>query len=209
MANGWEMVPAWESAIQVKENADRWDAYRKARLAADLAGKPLLNIGCPRVYGPMSMKYPCGDVCLDIDPQRLESCESSSPTLGDVRRIPFPDGYFGAALCCHVLEHLPTVADAEQALAELRRVADTVFVCSPTRSSLMAWLHPEHRLWVNHLPDGSITFEQRSRGDWTELEMLRGITTVGIAGSIGFTLFLLARHFRARQPAAAIRRAGH
>lgn len=152
-------LAGYELALQLREEADRWEAWELARATADRVGRPLLNVGCPRRYPG---KYPCGDVCLDNDPWRLAVCRSPRPTLGDVRRIPFPAGYFGAALCSHVLEHLPSVADAERALAELRRVADgRVVLCWPSRYSLAANLHPDHRLWVEPLPDGSVRIEQR------------------------------------------------
>lgn len=160
-------VGAWQAALQLKEHGDRWAAWDAARLAADARGKPLLNIGCPRRSGLLWSgigSYPCGDVCLDISPWRLAACRSPRPTLGDVRAMTrFADRSFGAALCCHVLEHLATVADAEAAVAELARVADVVYVCSPSRLSVSGWLHPEHALWVDHWPDGRLSFEQRVR----------------------------------------------
>ncbi|MDA8186870.1 MAG: methyltransferase domain-containing protein [Dehalococcoidales bacterium] len=150
---------AAEGAIQIKEHQERWEAYHKARRAADMVGKPLLNVGCPRKY---PLKYPCGDVCLDIDLRRLYLCQSPFPKFGDVRCIPFPDGYFGAALCTHVLEHLATVADAKLALTELARVSNgQVFLAFPSKSSIAAWVHPEHHLWITQNADGSVQIEQR------------------------------------------------
>ncbi len=152
-------VLLYEGLRQLHENGERWSAYQQARAMADALGKPLLNVGCPRIFPG---KYPCGDVCLDISPERLAHCQSPEPVLADVRDIPYPDAWFGAALCSHVLEHLPTVEDALQALRELRRVAGgRVYVVSPSRLSLAAWLHPEHRLWVEQLPEGSIRIQQR------------------------------------------------
>jgi hypothetical protein len=149
----------WEGLLQVAENNDRWAAYASARATANALQKPLLNIGCPRQY---PFKYPCGDVCLDISEWRLSACQAKQPTLGDVRRIPFPDGYFGAALCCHVLEHLATAQDAQQAYKELHRVTNgKVFLALPTKLSMAAWVHPEHKLWVQRLPDGSLQIEER------------------------------------------------
>lgn len=140
------------------EMTERVEAYVQARREASRAGKPLLNIGCPRTH---SHSYPCGDVCIDLDAHQLRSCESSSPRVGDVRAIPFRSKYFGAVLCSHVLEHLPTVADAERATAEMQRVGDRVYVTVPKRWSIAAILHPEHHLWVDRTPDGQLLFEQR------------------------------------------------
>lgn len=151
-------VAAWQGLILARERFDRNAAYQLARAASDVAGKPLLNIGCPRLY---PLLYPCGDVCLDISERRLAVCQSPHPTLGDIRHIPFPDHYFGAAICSHVLEHLASVADAQQALSELNRVAGRVFIVSPSRLTISGWLHPEHQLWVDQLPTGEVRFEQR------------------------------------------------
>jgi hypothetical protein len=66
----------------------------------------------------------------------------------DIRNIPLPDKWAGAAFASHVLEHLPTPADARIALGELGRIADYVYIVSPRKSNIMAWLHPDHHLWV-------------------------------------------------------------
>ncbi len=153
------VAAVWEGYLQLVENSDRWETYRAARAAADAVGKPLLNIGCPRKW---PLKYPCGDVCLDLDANRLALCQSSRPTFADVRAIPFPDGYFGAALCTHVLEHLASVDDAQQALSELLRVSSgSVFLASPSRLSFAAWANTEHNLWIDQATDGRITITAR------------------------------------------------
>lgn len=142
------------------ERLDRWATYLEARAAADATGRPLLNIGCP---GPLGWwAHPCGDVCLDLDPERLRFCRSKLPTLGDIRDIRFPDGFFGAALASHVLEHLPSPGDVDRALAELRRVSNgRVFIAVPVKLNLHAWIHPDHHLWVTKRSDGSLLVEQR------------------------------------------------
>jgi ubiquinone/menaquinone biosynthesis C-methylase UbiE len=80
--------------------------------------------------------------------------------VADVRDIPYPGGYFGAVFCSHVLEHLPTPEDACQAIKEMERVADRVFLVVPHKSSIIAWLHPDHHLWVT-VDGNSVTIEQR------------------------------------------------
>lgn len=147
--------------VRLREHADRRDAWEAARAESVRVGRPLLNIGCGSTQW---LPTPCGDVCLDSDPRRLANCQASDSRVGDVRAIPYPDHSFGAAVACHVLEHLPTVADGELALAELHRVALVVYVVSPGGDYVGNWLTPDHYLWVNHGPDGTITFEQRARG---------------------------------------------
>jgi ubiquinone/menaquinone biosynthesis C-methylase UbiE len=68
--------------------------------------------------------------------------------VATVTHLPFPDKTFGAALASHLLEHLYNVDEAKQALEELSRVAEKVFIAYPTRQSFAAWIIPDHRLWV-------------------------------------------------------------
>lgn len=129
--------------------------FQQARDYSDSVGKPLLVVGTPKFV----FNHPCGDVTIDINPDVAKWCDTE---IADVRAIPYPDQYFGAAFISHVLEHLPTVQDAYDALEELHRVAEKVFVVSPSKLILVAWLHPEHHLWVT--PDGEgFIIEQRGK----------------------------------------------
>ena len=142
-----------EGIQQLTELDERHKIFAQARDYADSIDKPLLVVGCPK----HSFSHPCGDVTIDIDPPAQTLCDM---TIADIRDIPFPSHYFGAAFVSHVLEHLPTIGDAIQALGELHRVADRVFIVSPHKSSLMAWLNPDHYLWV--IPEGDdFLIEQR------------------------------------------------
>jgi hypothetical protein len=157
----------YECAWTVSEKKERNEAYRSARSYCNQVRKPLLNIGCPstRPFG-----YPCGDWCLDDAPGRLKYCRSPHPILGDVCNLAgFPYRSFGAVSCFHVLEHLPTIADAQKAMAEMTRVADQVFVCTPGRGHPIAWLHPDHHLWVEPVGGGIYRIEQRFRGSQSDI----------------------------------------
>ncbi len=147
MSKSWwpilRVAGLWCAVVILCEHTERRWAYRKARDAA--GDKPLLVVGCPSNTG----NHPCGDVCLDVDPAQLTLCQSQRPTLGDVRSIPFPDGYFGACLCSHVLEHLDSIDDVQQAISELQRVTDGPFyILSPSDVQVFAHLNPEHHLLV-------------------------------------------------------------
>ena len=139
----------FEGAVFAGEVGERHHAFAVVQSIARASGKPLLVIGRPRWIGT----HPCGDVTVDIDPQVLVSCPTGGQ-VADVRDLPYPDQMFGAALCAHVLEHLPTPADARQALQELHRVAAHVNIVSPTRLGLWGWWHPDHHLWIDHRSDG-------------------------------------------------------
>lgn len=87
-----------------------------------------------------------GDVNIDINAGAILGHPNG--ITANVTHLPFPDKTFGAALASHLLEHLRDTAQARQALVELERVADIVFIAYPYRQSLIAWLIPDHRLWV-------------------------------------------------------------
>ena len=159
---GLAVFAGHQGGVLLWEGAQRTARYSAARDYAEGRGKPLLVVGGPWGTSPFRTLFRvpghgCGDICLDLNPQACAGCQFVE---GDIRSIPFPDKFMGAAFASHVLEHLPTVADAEQAVAELHRVADGVWVAYPSRQSLMARLHPGHHLWVAE-QDGYITFEQR------------------------------------------------
>ena len=101
------------------------------------------------------MWHPAGDVCLDINP-KPSNFGGNNLVVADIRRIPYPDNYFGAVFISHVLEHLETVADARLALSEAARVGGKVFIVAPSRYNLHARLLREHHLWIDK-QDGIIT----------------------------------------------------
>jgi len=147
---------AREGIQQMVEAQERHQVFSQARAYADSMGKPLLVVGAPK----WKFSHPYGDVTIDISPRFTDD---PNVEIVDVRNIPYPDHYFGAAFASHVLEHLPTIEDAFRALDEMERVADKVFVVSPHKTSIFAWLHPDHHLWVTPSGDGYI-IEQRGKG---------------------------------------------
>lgn len=65
--------------------------------------------------------------------------------------MPFDQKEMGAVLCSHVLEHMPDLLSLSQAWSELHRVAESVFICVPTKASVFVWIHPDHHLWVSQV----------------------------------------------------------
>ena len=151
---------AREAITQVMEIDERRRVFQQARDYADSLSKPMLVVGAPK----FTFNHPCGDVTIDINPGVPTSCDYE---VADIRAIPYPSGHFAAAYASHVLEHLPTIDDAILALNELERVADKVFIVSPHKMSLAAWLHPSHHLWVTATGDGYL-IEQRGNSDVRE-----------------------------------------
>lgn len=78
--------------------------------------------------------------------------------------MPFAAKQFGAVLSSHLLEHLPTPYDCARAWDEFHRVADTVFVSLPGKDSIMGWLAPGHKLWVQLIGSGVLKVEDRKHG---------------------------------------------
>lgn len=144
-----------EGFIQLNELDERHRIFRQAKGYANSVGKPLLVVGTPK----HSFSHPCGDVTIDV--AAGQACDVE---IADVRNIPYPNNYFGACYCSHVLEHLPTIRDAFTALSEMYRVADRVFTVSPHKTSLIAQLVSGHHLWITPSGDGYI-IEQRGKGE--------------------------------------------
>jgi len=147
----------------MSEIRDKNRQYRAADNYARERGKPLLVV--PGPWGVKSARrwfnkpaHGGGDVCLDIDRRAVYGHPCA--VVGDVTNIPFADNTFGAAFASHLLEHMPTIGDAERALDELNRVADAVFIAYPSRQSFAGWLVPEHSLWVWQ-KDDKIYLKQR------------------------------------------------
>lgn len=130
------------------------DAARKARAAADARGKPLLNVGAgtPGSSLRVALLGPTrwGDVNVDIAGSGL--CVRDNVCYADAHDLPFTDKQFGAVIASHVLEH---VQDPRRVMAELRRVADEVFVICPRWWAPHTWLHPGHRWYLRR--DGTLT----------------------------------------------------
>jgi hypothetical protein len=158
-------VGLWQLVVLVIENRFKNRQYRAACARALREGKPLLVAGGPwgvtrtrrRLNRPAHGQ---GDVCLDIDRRALG--DHPKGVVANVTNIPFADKSFGAAFASHLLEHLPTVEAASQALAELNRVAEAVFIVYPSRQSFPGWFTPGHHLWVWQ-KDGTTYLRQRGK----------------------------------------------
>lgn len=99
--------------------------------------------------------------------------------VADVRKLPFKDNTFDAALCCQVLEHIP-FEEVSAAIRELARVARTVIVSVPysckaldiairTKSFPITLIKPIRILriptfWRKHVYDGQHYWELGKKG---------------------------------------------
>ena len=127
---------SYQAGVEKAENELRSKYWLKARILSRKLGKPLLVVGRPKG------RHGCGDVTLDIAPKGECPCE----VQGDVRNMHmFSDKQFGSAFCSHVLEHLPP-EDVDKAIGELTRVAHYAVILYPSKYSLIARFHPDHKL---------------------------------------------------------------
>lgn len=104
----------------------------EARKYCDSVGKPLLNLACN--------KTSYGDVNCDISYQEVENFQICDAT----NLSQFKDKEFGAVFASHILEHLD---DPNKALEEWNRVADKVYILTPSWFNMWAWAQPEHK-WM-------------------------------------------------------------
>lgn len=145
-------VGGWQLAVWLSETRDKNRKYKAACVYAREKNKPLLVAGGPwgisrrRRWLLGTPAHGNGDVCLDIDYRAMEGHPCG--VIATVTHIPFLDKSFGAVFASHLLEHLPTVAEARKALDEFNRVADAVFIVSPSRQAVAGWVIPDHHLWV-------------------------------------------------------------
>ena len=170
---------AQQGAGIIARYTETHEKYDMAREEADRKNKPLLVVGGPagskdayqehwmqplvRTKAFFQIKaHGCGDVCVDIDPLSCDGCNYVSANIMD---LPVSNKEFGAAFCSHVLEHMPDADGCQRAWSELHRVADVVFVCVPPKSSLFAWMVPDHHLWVRQTGEGVLEVEERDTGD--------------------------------------------
>ncbi len=193
------LVGLWQLVVWMCEIQDKNRKYRAADLCARHRSKPLLVVGGP--WGAKAARrwlgkpaHGGGDVCLDVDRRAINGHPGA--VLASATHIPFRDNAFGAAFASHLLEHLPTVEAARQALEEMYRVAGDVFITCPSRQSIAGWVIPEHHLWVWQ-KEG--TTYLRQRGGVGELQLCPALearpAAGGDASSLEVEIERLAREF--------------
>ncbi len=138
----------------VFENGERDRVFGQAHARARRLRKPLLNAGCGALkpIGGFPRAIHESNVNLDIVPQDVPRF-----VLGSIQDIAYPDKYFGAVFCCHVLEH---IEDLDAGLRELHRVADYLYVITPRAIWPRTWLQPDHR----RVFAGDRVYEKTERG---------------------------------------------
>ena len=83
---------------------------------------------------------------VELDPGYCERLRNElgngrvTVTQGDATALPYPDGRFSAVLCFTMLHHIPTVAQQDQAFAEVARVLRPGGTFAGTDSIGVGWL---------------------------------------------------------------------
>lgn len=124
---------------------------RLARAYCDRVGKPLLNVGAGTpasslrtlLLGPQLV----GDVNIDIAAPTDVPHGKDRVSYGDARNLQWADKSFGAVFASHVLEHLDR---PDLALEEWKRVADRVFLVSPSWWAPHTYVHPGHKWFLSN-----------------------------------------------------------
>lgn len=127
----------------------RAGAAAAARRFANQRQRPLLNVGAGTGQTALFGSTLYGDVNVDL--AGVRGVDHGTPgvvTYADAEDLSdFPDGYFGAVLASHILEHLP---NPEKALKEWLRVVGgdprALFIVTPSWWAPHTWLHRGH-LW--------------------------------------------------------------
>ena len=158
------VVPSFSVVVfQYLEQRDKALKLNQALQYCGEVGKPMLNVGCgdnPRVIGDVNIDiHPVG---VSIIPRYIQA---------SIYDLPFRDKEAGAACAFSVIEH---VERPQEALAELSRVADRVYVTVPYPLDFSTYFHFDHK-WTFI---GSRAVRINPAGNWLT------------AGSIGFGLGL-------------------
>ena len=143
---------AYQSVVLHAENDERQRVLAAGIARSRVAGKPLLIVGRPKNARHFGGDPAYEDVCVDLDPAVLEECPYTG-LVADIEQ-PLPYGYkhFGAACIMHVLEHVDHPVDA---LMQIDRVSDVIYIAYPKRYNPFNWLHPEHK-WIIDIVDDEI-----------------------------------------------------
>lgn len=95
-----------------------WDTIACSYLKSH---NPILDVGCGE--GRFISLDPQSIIGIDWNPTSVESCERRGYNVirGDIRALPFDDGYICGIHCSHVLEHF-FPSDVHKTLKEFNRV---------------------------------------------------------------------------------------
>lgn len=163
------LVLGWEVCCALYEKHERHVLFRRALAESRQRGKPMLVVGEP------DGEYPCPPppgVLVDLRERSV--CPRYVRT--SVERMPmFRDRQFGAAFCSHVIEHVERPLDA---LQELHRVADSVFISYPRPWRIATYLVPGHTwLMVPDRSGGFAFYRMRTRSNVPNRYGISGMTS--------------------------------
>ena len=160
------------------------------RLCADLLPEDerVLDLGCG-VGHSFELLAPRETVGVDIEPSVLEG-QNRETVVADMRKLPFDDTSFKAAISVQALEHIP---DPERMLSQVRRVLELngvgVFV-TPNR---LTFGSPEEIIDPYHYHEFDPEQLRTLMAAW-----FKEVRILGIFGSARHLKFVAAEHRRLR-----------
>ena len=179
-------IPDWPVLVDLREDEERQERGRLARLgrvlAGDLRGR-LLNVGCGTGgFNVVAAEAGVRPVGVDADAEAIAICalkRGGAFVRAAAERLPFPDGAFDVVYCFSAIEHVESV---EQTVAEMVRVArpgGLVYVHTPNAWS---WYEGHYKLfWAPFLPAPLARLYLRMRGRPSAyLATLRRLTPAGL-----------------------------
>ncbi len=153
-------IPDWPVLVDLREDEERQERGRLARLGRVLAGElrgRLLNVGCG-TGGANGGARGAGvrPVGADADAEATAICALKRQGSGGgfvraaAERLPFPDGSFDVVYCFSPIEHVESVEQTGAEMVRVARPGGPVYVHTPNAWS---WYEGHYKLlWAPFLP---------------------------------------------------------
>jgi SAM-dependent methyltransferase len=177
-------IPDWQALVAHRGAEDRNERMRVERVRAlapaELAGGPVLNVGCGT--GGFNVAAEAAGVRvvgIDEDAEAMDICGLRGGSGRYVRAVaeamPFRDGTFALVHCFSVIEHVASVEGAISEMVRVTRRGGAIYVHTPNAWSLY---EGHYKLfWLPFLPGPLARLYLRARGRRTEyLGTLRRLT---------------------------------
>lgn len=182
-------IPDWPVLVELREDEERQERARLARLGRVLAGNlrgRLLNVGCGTGgFNVVAAEAGVRPVGVDADEEAIAICALKRQRSGGAfvraaaERLPFPDGAFDVVYCFSAIEHVESVEETVAEMVRVARPGGLVYVHTPNAWS---WYEGHYKLlWAPFLPAplGRLYLRMRGRPS-AYLATLRRLTPTGL-----------------------------
>jgi ubiquinone/menaquinone biosynthesis C-methylase UbiE len=182
-------IPDWPVLVQLREDEERQERGRLARLGRVLGGAlrgRLLNVGCGTGgFNVVAAEAGVQPVGVDADAEAIAICALKRERSGGAfvraaaERLPFPDRSFDVVYCFSAIEHVESVEETVAEMVRVARPGGLVYVHTPNAWS---WYEGHYKLlWAPFLPAplGRVYLKMRGRPS-AYLDTLRRLTPTGL-----------------------------